>query len=357
MNTSAITPEIVGLDSTELLLDTDLTPTELARVESLETKLRMSDATVLEQMIMQGETLFRIQQEKLYRSRKPGERFTWEEYLQKFTPVLTKSGKGYGKEAAQLRCLLHLFHSGKILAGAPPARNLPLPTGIDQLRPLLLKSPSRNPSQGGGFDLNGDWTAVLEIWKAANSKTLNPGRSEVAIARSTYEANQLRAGADPGRMMSEAQKASLDKANAVRTASVPSAGSSAPEPLPTPEPAVRDFSPEPPQATIPAWELETHDDSVDAGAECKRITQAINDAFRALATLRGILYSQTNKYGSDYLDFLRQVDAGVYSLNNIDDQVQQMGEDVAFIAELLSAEVGEGELARSTIDINSVPTR
>jgi hypothetical protein len=27
---------------------------------------------------------------------------------------------------------------------------------------------------------------------------------------------------------------------------------------------------------------------------------------------------------------LRQVDAGVYSLHNIDDQIQQMGEDIDF---------------------------
>ena len=46
---------------------------------------------------------------------------------------------------------------------------------------------------------------------------------------------------------------------------------------------------------------------------------------------------QTNKYGSDYLNFLRQVDAGVYSLHNIDDQIEQLGDDISFIAELLTA--------------------
>ena len=54
---------------------------------------------------------------------------------------------------------------------------------------------------------------------------------------------------------------------------------------------------------------------------------------------------------------LRQVDAGVYSLSNIDDQVQQLGEDVEFIAALLKADVGEGELAQSTIDVDSMPSR
>jgi hypothetical protein len=103
--------------------------------------------------------------------------------------------------------------------------------------------------------------------------------------------------------------------------------------------------------------MEKDDASIDAGAECKRITQAINDAHKAIGLLRGILYSQLNKYGSEYLTVLRQVDAGVYSLHNIDNQVQQMGEDIAFISELLAKDVGEGELAQATVDVASFPTR
>ena len=128
------------------------------------------------------------------------------------------------------------------------------------------------------------------------------------------------------------------------------------------EAPTRDFS-LPPQASapaapsIPAWEIQKDDDSVDATAECKRITQALNDAHKAIGTLRGILYSQINKYGRDYMGFLRQVDAGVYSLHTIDDQVQQLGEDVDFITDLLVADVGEGELAQSTVDVDSFPTR
>ena len=120
---------------------------------------------------------------------------------------------------------------------------------------------------------------------------------------------------------------------------------------------MRDYSPQPTAPTIPAWELEKGDSALDAGTECKRITLAINDAHKAIGLLRGILYSQINKHGRDYLGVLRQVDAGVYSLHNIDDQIQQMGEDIAFISELLIADVGEGELARATVDAAAFPTR
>ena len=348
--TTSITPEIVGSETTERLVDTDLTPTELARVESLETKLRMSDASVLEQRIIQGETLFRIQQEALYRSRQSGERFTWEQYLEKFTPALTKSGKGYKIQAAQLRQLMYLIHSGQIPSWSAHDGYLPLPTGSDQLQPLLAKAPIRNAYQGGGFDLTGDWNAVREIWKGANAKGGNPDRQSVSLARTAYETKQVRAGQDPGRMMSPGQQAALENMNAARNAVRP------------PEP-VRDYSPEPqrsattPAPSIPAWEIQKDDSSIDAGAECKRISLAINEAHKSIGLLRGILYSQTQAYGSDYLDFLRQVDAGVYSLHNIDDQVQQMGEDIQKIVEVLTFDAGAGELAKSTVEVSAFPTK
>jgi hypothetical protein len=103
--------------------------------------------------------------------------------------------------------------------------------------------------------------------------------------------------------------------------------------------------------------LQKEDNALDATEECKKVSRAINEAHKSIGMLRGILYSQINKYGRDYLGFLRQVDAGVYSLHNIDSQVQQMADDIDFISELLTADVGEGELAQSTVDVASFPTR
>ena len=44
------------------------------------------------------------------------------------------------------------------------------------------------------------------------------------------------------------------------------------------------------------------------------------------------------------------------SIATIDDQVQQMCEDIDFIFELLTADVGEGELAKATVDAAAFPT-
>lgn len=356
MTSSAITPEVVGLDTTELLIDTDLTPSELARVQSLETKLRQSDASVLEQYNIQGETLFKIQQEKLFRSREPGERFTWEQYLEKFTPALTKHGKGYGIEAARCRQLFYLISTGQIVDQGRPGQATPAPLGLEQVKPLLAKAPLRGPAAGGGFDMTGDWSAVLAIWEGAHADKAMPSKTDVSIARSQYEAKQLAAGRDPGRRPSEAQKAALEKANAARTGSPQEP---TPDYSPKPEP-----KPEQPQATgsdptIAAWEIQKDDSSVDAGAECKRITQALTEAHKAVSLLHGMLYSKINTYGRDYLGFLRQVDAGVYSLNNIDEQVDVLLSNMAEVSELLTADVGEGELSQRTVQTtaSTFPTR
>ena len=196
------------------------------------------------------------------------------------------------------------------------------------------------------------------MWKAAcadasrEKKGKVPTHDQVQRAYLAHMANQANAARRISPVRQEINKRATEISSQVR------AERAAPEEVPT-----RDFS-LPPQASapaaapsIPAWEIQKDDDSVDAAGECKRITQAINDAHKAIGLLRGILYSQINKYGRDYMDFLRQVDAGVYSLNNIDDQVQQMGEDIDFITDLLVADVGEGELSKSTIDITMFPTK
>ena len=192
------------------------------------------------------------------------------------------------------------------------------------------------------------------MWKAACAqagKGRVPTFDQVNRAALAYKANE----ANEARRLSSAQQAAQQKAVSASVASRPEAPAR-PAPAVTPEP-VRDYSPQPTTPSIPAWELEKGEASLDAGSECKRITLAINYAHKAIGLLRGILYSQINKHGRDYLGFLRQVDAGVYSLHNIDDQVQQMGEDIDFISELLTADVGEGELARATVDAVAFPTR
>jgi hypothetical protein len=345
---TAITPEIVGMETT-ILEDSPMTESEEKELVIVKTAIQTAYADKLERDLAIGAGLLQIFRRKLYRGREGGR--TWEQWLAEESAELT-AGKGALDVSTAFRLRgFYQFRCEVLQPSAPGPSALPLPASPKQVRPLL-----------GQLDTHPD--AAVEMWKAAvaDAKGKVPTFDQVNRAALAYKANE----ANEARRLSAAQQAAQQKAVSASVASRPAA---APEPQPRmfinneatwPSDVKRDAHGIPRSetpASIPAWGLEKEDTSLDAGAECKRITQAINDAHKAIGMLRGILYSQINKHGRDYLGVLRQVDAGVYSLHNIDSQVQQISEDINFISELLTADVGEGELAQSTVDVASFPTR
>lgn len=335
MAESIVATEIVDQD-VSILEESPMTEGEEKELVIVKTAISTAYADKLERDLAIGAGLLKIFRRKLYRGKEGGR--TWEQWLEEESDELTNGRGAIGVKTSQFLRGFYQFRVEILQSRYPGTTGIALPSSPKQIRPLM-----------GQLDSHQD--AAIEMWKAACAqagKGKTPTHEQVQRAAIAYKAN----ADNEARRLSSAQQAALNKANAAN-----STRQSTPEP-------VRDYSPTPsPQPSapaapsIPAWEIETHDDSVDAGAECKRITQALNDAHKSVGLLRGILYSQINKYGRDYMGVLRQVDAGVYSLSNIDDQVQQLGEDVEFISALLKADVGEGELARSTIDVNSMPSR
>jgi hypothetical protein len=340
MNT-AITTEVMGLE-TQIFEDSPMTESEEKELVIVKTAIKTAYADKLERDLAIGAGLLQIFRRKLYRGKDGGR--TWEQWLADESAELTGGAGALAKETALRLRGFYQFRCEVLTPAAGRPRDIPLPCSAYQVRPLL-----------GQLDTHPE--AALDMWKAACAqagKGKVPTFDQVNRAALSYKANE----ANEARRLSSAQQAAQQKAVSASVASRPEAPAR-PAPVVTPEP-VRDYSPQPAAATstsIPAWELEKEDTSLDAGVECKRITLAINDAHKAIGMLRGILYSQINKHGRDYLGVLRQVDAGVYSLHNIDDQIQQMGEDIDFIFELLTADVGEGELAQATVDEAAFPTR
>jgi hypothetical protein len=334
---TAITPEIVGLE-TIILEDSPMTESEEKELVIVKTAIQTAYADKLERDLAIGAGLLQIFRRKLYRGREGGR--TWEQWLAEESAELTAGKGALSQDSAKYLRGFYQFRCEVLRPQGHGPGALPLPASPRQIRPLL-----------GQLDTHPD--AAVEMWKAAvaDAKGKVPTFDQVNRAALAYKANE----ANEARRLSAAQQAAQQKAVSASVASRPEAPAR-PARAAAPEPT-RDYSPQPTAPSIPAWELEKEGASLDAGAECKRITQAISDAHKSIGTLRGILYSQINKHGRDYLGVLRQVDAGVYSLHNIDSQVQQMSEDIDFISELLTADVGEGELAQSTVDVASFPTR
>jgi hypothetical protein len=357
--TVAIVPEVLGIE-TQIFEDTPMTDAEEKELVIVKTAIQTAYADKLERDLAIGAGLLRIFRRKLYRGSKGGR--NWPQWLKDESAELT-SGRGpLGEDTAARLRGFYQFRVEVLQASATWRKDLPFPGSPAQVRPLLSQLET-HPS------------AALEIWKAAcgqAGKGRVPTLDQVNRAAMAYKANE----ANEARRLSSARQAALQKAVLASVASRLSNDAVAAayqqsnpqqyledvkgmanhvaredgQPLPYPKASA---SP----VVIPAWELDKEDGDLDANAECKRITSAITDAHKAIGLLRGILYSQINKHGSDYLGVLRQVDAGVYSLHSIDDQIQQMADDIAFISGLLIADVGEGELAQSTIDVSAMPTR
>jgi hypothetical protein len=332
--TTAIIPEVLDT-STQILEASPMTDSEEKELVIVKTAIQTAYADKLERDLAIGAGLLQIFRRKLYRGKQGGR--TWEQWLAEESAELT-AGKGSLEPSTALRLRgFYQFRCEVLRQAAPGPGSLPLPASPKQVRPLL-----------GQLDSHPE--AAIEMWKAAvaDAKGKVPTFDQVNRAALAYKANEQ----NQARRLTEAQRISQRKAV---LASVESRVIEERE-----EPAESfSFAPPRPAAMpqIPAWELEKDDSSIDAVSECKRITYALNDAFKAIATLRGILYSQINRHGDEYLQFLRQVDAGVYSLSNIDDQIEQIGDDVDFVLGLLKTSIGPGELAKATVDVGSFPVR
>lgn len=342
MTEPLITPEVVDQDIS-ILEESPMTEGEEKELVIVKTTIKTAYADKLERDLAIGAGLLKIFRRKLYRGKEGGR--TWEQWLAQESEELTSGRGAIAPITSQYLRGFYAFRCEVLQRPSPGSAGIALPSSPKQIRPLL-----------GQLETHPD--AAVEMWKAACAQAGKgnvPTFDQVNRAAIAYKANE----ANDARRLSAAQQASLDRANEarwqnnIRAALAEKAAAETQDYSPAPS---SEFS-TPAAPSIPAWEIQTDDSSVDAGAECKRITQALNEAHKSIGLLRGILYSQINKYGRDYMGFLRQVDAGVYSLSNIDDQVQQLGEDVDFILALLVADVGEGELAQSTIDVDSVPSR
>ena len=326
--TSAITPEIVDV---EILENSAMTKAEQEELISLETEISAAYADRLHQDLAIGKALTQIFRRRLYRGETGGQK--WETWLEKKSAKFTNGRGSLGKNAALYLRGFYQFRCEVLqqVGTCPP--DIVLPASPAQIRPLL-----------GQLETHPE-TAV-EMWKAACADAARekigkvPSYEQVQRAALAYKANAENAARRVSPVREEINRKAAEISSQVRAERA-----AEPEPQPATEP------------TVPGWTLQKDDGALDAIEECKEITRAINKAHEAVGLLRGILYKRISVHGRDYMGFLRQVDAGVYSLSTIDHEVRQIGEDVDFVLALLVADVGEGELSQATVDLSAIPTR
>ena len=287
--TSAITPEIVDV---EILENSAMTKAEQEELISLETEISAAYADRLHQDLAIGKALTQIFRRRLYRGETGGQK--WETWLEKKSAKFTNGRGSLGKNAALYLRGFYQFRCEVLqqVGTCPP--DIVLPASPAQIRPLL-----------GQLETHPE-TAV-EMWKAACADAARekigkvPSYEQVQRAALAYKANAENAARRVSPVREEINRKAAEISSQVRAERA-----AEPEPQPATEP------------TVPGWTLQKDDGALDAIEECKEITRAINKAHEAVGLLRGILYKRISVHGRDYMGFLRQVDAGVYSLSTID---------------------------------------
>jgi hypothetical protein len=304
---SAIIPEIVG--QTEILEESPMTEQEQKELIETETVIKSSFQGKMERDLAIGAGLLKIKRQKLYRGINGGR--LWVDYLKEESAKLTGNAEPISDQSARN---LRGFYEFRCEILQDLYENIILPTNKTQVTPIIgyLKNPKE----------------AVEIWKAACSEAGSnkvPTYHQVNRAYYSYRTQ----------ISSTQKQPELKSNNNTETVSYSE---------PTYQTSTNTIYEEPETSSIPVWEQERNTQEVDPYSECKKLHDVLYEAEKSLQDLHGVLYHQINKYGSAYLDQMKQFDAGLYSVSDIDEKIDELHEQTAYLVDLLQKEVEPNDL-------------
>jgi len=317
MNLETINPEVVGL--TQILEESPMTEQEQKELIETETSIKASFLGRMDRDLAIGEGLLLISRHKLYRGKDGGR--TWEQYLKEESPRLTGNPDPIKLETARHLRAFYRFRNEILLESN---NCLTLPTSSSQLRPLV-GTISDNP------DL------AVDIWKSACSVSGKDKVPSMSIVQEVYlktrSQQQLETRSNRQQTKKDADIESFKKYN-------------------------RDIQDQKDQKTTPeikAWQLDEIDNSLDAVSLCKQISAACHSAKETLSTLKFSIYNLVSKEGSQVLKDLKNVDAGVYSVSNLESQINELQKELDQLTDLVINEYDPKE--DKPLDISAMPRR
>ena len=304
---SAITPDVVGY--TEILEESPMTEQEQKELIETETVIKTSFQGKMERDLAIGAALLKIKRHKLYRGIKGGR--SWPDYLKEESSKLTGSSSPITQDSARDLRGFYEFRC-EILQQSDESQILP--TNKTQVKPFIayLKKPEE----------------AIKIWKTACSEAGSnkvPTFNQVNKAYYSYRTQ----------ISSVQKQPELKSENNIETESYSE---------PTYQASTNTAYQQPETSSIPVWEQERNTQEIDPFSECKKLHDVLYEAEKSLQNLHGVLYHQINKYGSAYLDQMKQFDAGLYSVSDIDEKINELHEQTAYLVDLLQKEVEPNDL-------------
>jgi len=316
---SSIIPEIVG--QTEILEESPMTEQEQKELIETETVIKSSFQGKMERDLAIGAGLLKIKRHKLYRGVEGGR--SWLDYLKKESAKLTSGSEPITQQDS---IYLRGFYEFRCEILQDLGNCIILPTNKSQVRPLLglLKNPEE----------------AIEIWKTACSEI---GSNKVPTYHQVNKAfTDLR-----DKKINEKNQTKLKPDNTIETVFDSDT---------TYQTSTNTNYEEPKTSTIPVWEQERNTQEVDPYSECKKLHDVLYEAEESLQNLHGVLYHQINKYGSAYLDQIKQFDAGLYSVSDVDKKINELHVQTAYLVDLLKKDILPNDLVKD-FEIEPMPTR
>ena len=306
---NAIIPEIVG--QTEILEESPMTEQEQKELIETETVIKSSFQGKMERDLAIGAALLKIKRHKLYRGIEGGR--SWPDYLKEESSKLTGSSSPITQDSARDLRGFYEFRC-EILQQSDESQILP--TNKTQVKPFIayLKKPEE----------------AIKIWKTACSEAGSnkvPTFNQVNKAYYSYRTQ----------ISSTQKQPELKSDNNSETVSYQE---------PTYQTSTNTTY-EQPKTTTPVWEQERNTQEVDPYSECKKLHDVLYAAEKSLQDLHGVLYHQINKYGSAYLDQMKQFDAGLYSVSDINEKIDSLNQQTDYLVELLQKEVEPNDLVNN----------
>jgi len=322
---SSIIPEIVG--QTEILEESPMTSQELQRKVELETIFKSADLSKDEQRLIQGKALIQICREKLYRGNKGGR--SWEDYLKQDSKNLTSNSEPIKLSTSKN---LRAFYMLKVEI-FPKSQTFDFLPSISHAMELMgyIPLPNKYPKDYDEKDEKLIQKAI-NIWKTACGKVgVNQKPSYNIVKEIAYKQRALDERTRP--RINTVQQ-SVETPKQVYDPSTESTNKYV-------TPSYEDDSP-----PIKTYEQERNTQEVDPFSECKRLFDVLDAAEISLQNLHGVLYHQINKYGSAYLDQMKQFDAGLYSVSDIDEKIDSLNDQTAYLVDLLQKDIQPNDLVK-----------
>lgn len=356
-------------DQTQLMLESPMTDAELSQLNQIECRGKKADQSETICKVQKALCLLEVYNDKLFRGKAGGR--TWGQYLQSID--LAKLGFVNGLETDSA---IEWMNFGAICEGIddwneanPDRPALPYPGGPTYMKGWTMLFDRRRADGPGTYAPITGCENAIAAWKTAVLK--NGGEAlKAAEARAIG-----RAARDSG--MGRARLAGSDNSSNLLTVPTPCRMESTPEPeysQPTVSAADRmqaaadRAAREQRQAEAAAYDKSLRDDGIDprlistmekesefnAMTECETYSVQLGKLHQDLQTLEVWVRGRLNQYGSDGMDMLRQLDAGLYTISGDIKTLYGYRQRLDDLIELLEDDVEPGSL---TPTAQAEPTR